>query len=88
MNTKELKRLSRKQLLQMLIEQIEENQQLRQQVEKRRITIQKAGTLAEASMQLSGIFEAADRAAQEYLRNVRRASMSQYIQTVGRELDR
>ena len=34
--------------------------------------MEQAGTMAEASMKLNGVFEAADRAARQYLENIRR----------------
>lgn len=72
MTSKELGRLSRRQLLQMLISQMEENQQLRRQLEDYTLAMENTGSLAEAALRLSGIFEAADRAAEIYLNNVER----------------
>lgn len=78
MTDKELKRLSRRELLEMLLAQMEENEKLSWRLQKaeaaleaRRIEIEKAGTMAEAALRLNGVFEAADRAAQQYLENVR-----------------
>lgn len=78
MTDRELRRLSRGELLEMLIEQTEENRQLKIRLEQaeaqlrdRRIEIQKAGTLAEAALRLNRVFEDADRAAQQYLENLR-----------------
>ena len=55
-----------------------ENQQLRQELDdaraelnKRQIDVAKAGTMAEAALLLNGIFDAADRAALQYLENIR-----------------
>lgn len=42
------------------------------EAEKREITINHAGTLAEAAMKLSGVFKAADDAASLYLENIQR----------------
>lgn len=79
MDDKELRKLSRIELLQMLLEQSKENERLRQQVAKLReqlkskeIEITDAGSIAEAALQLNGVFEAAQRAADQYLENVRR----------------
>lgn len=79
MTDKELRRLSRSELLEMLIAQIEENEKLKRSLEEaqtalsnRQIAIDQAGTMAEAAMYLNGVFEAADRAAQQYLENIRR----------------
>ena len=85
MTEKELHRLKRGELLELLVEQGElvEKQQkeldsLREQVkslnarlEERQIAISQSGSLAEASLKLSGIFEAAQKAADLYLDNVR-----------------
>lgn len=80
MTEKDLKKLSRIELLELLIEQTEENQllaeqinTLRAQLENRRITIEESGSIAEASLKLNGVFEAAQAAADEYLENVRRS---------------
>lgn len=70
MTTRELRRLSRKRLLQLLIEQMEENRALRRQLQERNQAFEKTGSLAEAALQLSGVFEAADRAAQIYLEHI------------------
>lgn len=78
MTDKELRRLSRAELLEMLLEQMEINEDLNRQLEEaeaaleeRRIAIEQAGTLAEAALTLNGVFEAADRAARQYLDNIR-----------------
>ena len=79
MTDKELRKLSRAELLEMLIQQIERNEELEAELKKaktelrnRAITIENAGSLAEAALQINGVFEAADRAATQYLRNVQR----------------
>lgn len=91
MTDKELKRLSRSELLQMLITQMEENAVLREradraesQLQDRRIAIGQAGSLAEAALSLSGVFQAADAAASQYLENIQRISGQQ--ETICREL--
>lgn len=78
MTDKKLRRLSREALLEMLLEQSKEverlklqNQELTEQLESRRIMIDRAGSIAEASLQLNQIFEAAQRVADQYLENVR-----------------
>lgn len=79
MTDKELKRMSRAELLELLIEQMEENERLRMQLSKanaeladRRITIDRAGSIAKASLELNKVFEAADQAARQYVESVRR----------------
>ena len=78
MTDKELRRLSRSELLEMMISLTEENEKLKIRLEQaeaqlndRRILIDKAGSIAEAALQLNRVFEAADRAVQQYLENVR-----------------
>ena len=80
MTEKELRRLSRAELLEMLLAQTEENRQLKKELqeaeeslEDRRIAIEESGTMAEAALRLNGVFEAADRAVQQYLENKERA---------------
>ena len=77
MTDKELRHLNRGELLQMLIIQGEENRRLKEQLEEanrkleqRQLVMENAGSIAEASLQLSGIFEAAQQAAQQYLDSV------------------
>ena len=79
MTDKELKRLSRAELLELLLTQMEENEKLRKQLRKaqaalrdRRIEIENAGSMAEAALRLNCIFEDADRAARLYLENIQR----------------
>lgn len=78
MTDKELRRLSRRDLLEMLIAETEENERLRTQLEKaqaalnnRRILLEQSGSMAEAALRLNGVFEAVDRAAWQYLENIR-----------------
>lgn len=78
MNKNELKKLSRADLLEMLIEQSEEVQKLREllkeaedQLSQREIIVNEAGSIAEASLQLNGIFESAQAASQQYLESIR-----------------
>lgn len=84
MADKELKRLSRAELLEMLISQSEENELLRGQVKslqeslnERRIYIEKAGSIAEASLLINKVFESAEAAAQDYVNNIRHLSERQ-----------
>ena len=77
MTEKELKRLSRSELLEMLIGQMEENEKLKidleqaqEQAESRQIAIDRAGSIAEAALALIGVFDAAQAAAAQYLENI------------------
>lgn len=95
MTEKELKKLGRPELLEMLLEQSKEldavqkkllaaqkqietlQGMLREKDEKladRAIKLDQAGSIAEAALQLSGIFDTAQQAAEEYLENVRTLS--------------
>lgn len=81
MTDKDLKRLRRDELLEMLIAQsrkIEELQTeldaVRARLSSRDILIQEAGSIAEAAVRINGVFEAAQAAAEQYLENVRRMS--------------
>lgn len=78
MTEKELRRLSRMDLLEMLLEQSKEVERLRaeletvkKQLEDRRIMEQEAGSIAEAALRLNKVFEAAQQAADQYLENIR-----------------
>lgn len=82
MTDNELKKLSRNDLLQLLLEQSREVQSLRAQLaeaqsalQDRTIAIDRAGSIAEASLQLNGVFQAAQAACQQYMDNI--SSLSQ-----------
>ena len=84
MTEKELRRLSRTDLLELLLAQRKENEQLRcildetqSQLADRTIKIDKAGSIAEASLQLSGIFTAAQDSCQHYIENIKLLSERQ-----------
>ena len=79
MTEKELHRLSRRELLEMLITRTMENERLKEELQQarnelsgRQLIQERAGSMAEAALQLNGVFEAADRAAREYLETIRR----------------
>lgn len=81
MTDKELRKLSRGELVEMLLQQSQEIRLLRKQLqsaeaalEKRIITILESGSMAEAALKLSGVFEAADMACQSYIENIQRMS--------------
>ena len=78
MTERELRKLSRTDLLELLLAQRKENEQLRcildetqAQLADRTIKMESAGSIAEASLQLSGIFEAAQNSYQFYIDNVK-----------------
>lgn len=89
MTNKELRKMSRSELLEILIAQMEENDTLRakliaasDELESRKLAVHNAGSLAEAALQLNGIFEAAEAAAEQYLDNVRSASITTPLATM------
>lgn len=78
MTDRELRRLSRGELLELLLSQTREVESLRAQLREaeeklrsRELTLASAGSIAQAAMELNGVFEAAQRAADQYLENVR-----------------
>ena len=78
MTERDLRKLSRTDLLELLLAQRKENEQLRcildetqSQLADRTIKMENAGSIAEASLQLSGIFEAAQNSCQFYIDNVK-----------------
>ena len=71
MTDKSLKKLSRRDLLKMLLALSRENEQLRSDLEKRTIEIEKSGSLAEAALRLNGLFEATQAACEQYTLNVK-----------------
>ncbi len=79
MTNRELKKLTRAELLEMLLVQsrekqhlVEELQEVKQNLEKKEIMIAETGSIAEASLRLNRVFEAAQKAADQYLENVKR----------------
>lgn len=74
MTEKELRKLNRYQLLELLMMQTEENRRLQQEVERLRqqqMKLEEMGSVAEASLLLNGVFEAAQKAADDYVNEAR-----------------
>lgn len=78
MDKKDLRHLRRRDLLEMLLDLTKENERLQEtnkQLEAvlgdRTITILESGSLAEAALRLSGVFKAAQDAADQYLFNAK-----------------
>ena len=67
----ELKKLSRTDLIEMMLNLS------REKLADRMIKVESAGSLAEAALTLSGVFEAAQNAAEVYLENLRQRSEQQ-----------
>ena len=93
---KELRRLSRTELLELMVEQSRELDKTREELAlvkeqlsaaeykyreleekyaQREIRLQKAGSIAEASLALTSIFEEAQKAAEIYLQNIHHAAV-------------
>ena len=78
MKNSELKKLSRRELLEILVEQSKEIDRLRSSLDEaetklnnREIIISQAGSIAAASLRLNNVFDAAQRAADQYLDSIR-----------------
>lgn len=78
MTKEDLKKLSRLDLVEMLLEITRENEQLRKSLDEaerklneREIVVGESGNLAEAALRLNGVLEAAQAAADQYLENIR-----------------
>ncbi len=75
---KELKKMSRAELLEILISQMEANEKLtseleecKKKLEDKNIVIAESGSMAEAAMRLNRVFEAADAAARQFVDSAR-----------------
>lgn len=84
MTEKEMRKLSRGDLLEMLIAQSQELQTCKEKLAaaetallNRQIQIDNAGSIAEASLALNGVFNAAELACQQYMENIRLLSERQ-----------
>lgn len=88
MTDKELEKLNRRQLLEMLLEQTKRADALEADLEEacklieernkqlanKQINLEKAGNIAEAAIRINKVFEAAQKAADQYLENVKACS--------------
>ena len=88
MTDKEIRKLGRPELLELLIEQTRRKEELEQQVtdlqaqlKSRDIRLSQAGSIAEASLQVSRVFEEAQQAADQYLQNIQRLEREQQAAT-------
>ena len=78
MTDKEFKRLSRSQLIDIMYqlqlkqeELIKENQNLKEALEDKRTHLRQAGNIAEASLAIHNVMQAAQDAASQYLEEIR-----------------
>ena len=83
MTDKEIRKLNRLELLELMVTISEENENLRKkmdtlqkQLNEREISLDSAGSIAEASLSLSGVFDAAQDAADRYLENIKEINRS------------
>lgn len=84
MTDKEIRRLKRSEILELMIEQSDEIEELKKKLKeaedklaKRTVILEKAGSIAEAALALNHIFEDAQKAADQYLENVKRIQTDQ-----------
>lgn len=99
MQEKELRKMGRKELLEMLLEQSKEVNYLKEQLkqtkeqltlanrelEDRRIRLTNAGSIAEAALQINNVFNIAQKAADDYLEGVKNTAGMQDAEPVSRE---
>ncbi len=94
MTSKELKRLSRADLLEMMLAVTKENErlqssviQMKKRLEDRTVSIENCGSLAEAVLQINGVFEAAQAACEQYVQNIqdRNANQDQILRRMEEE---
>lgn len=78
MTDKELRKLTRAELLEILLSQGKEIERLQRELQTaqaklkdKELLMSKSGSIAEASLKLNGVFEAAQRAAEQYLANIK-----------------
>ena len=74
----DLQKLTRAELLELLIEQTKRADELeaqlaeaRAQLQSREIAINEAGSIANAALKINGVFTAAEDAASQYLENIK-----------------
>lgn len=79
MTDKELKKLSRGELLELLLMQTREAELLRMQLDEakkqlqnRELRLREVGNIADATLAINGVMESAQKAAEQYLENIRR----------------
>jgi len=90
MTEKELHKLNRVQILELFLEQCKRNEALeaeladvKAKLASKTIAIENSGSIAEASLKLTNIFEEAQKAADYYLANIKRvAGVEEEAETV------
>lgn len=86
MTDRELKKLNRRDLMQLLLDQSKQMQDLRTRLaateaalQDKTLKISQAGSIAQAALQLNGVFEAAEAACQQYTLNMQKLSQEQDV---------
>jgi hypothetical protein len=94
MTDKQLRKLSRMELLELLVEQSRQIDELqkqlqdaREQLESREIKIANAGSMAEAALKLNHVFEDIEAAGKQYLYNLEQLSLQKQAAQSGWEDD-
>ena len=84
MTERDLKKLNRTDLLELLLQQSREMEQLqdelaqvKHQLSRRTIVLNEAGSIAEAALQLNGVFAAAENACAQYIESIQHLSRQQ-----------
>ena len=84
MTDRDLRKMNRRELIELLIASENENNQIKEQLgqqtvqlQNKKLQIENAGSMAEAAMALNGVFESVDKAAAQYLENIRLCSEQQ-----------
>lgn len=92
MTDTEIRKLRKKALIEMILNQEKENERLNKEItelkarlENKEICINNAGTIAEAAFEMNGVLEAAQAAAQQYLDNVKTLTERQEAECAIRE---
>lgn len=78
MTDRELRKLSRSELLEILLSQGKEIERLQNELKTTKVKLKdkeilmsNSGSIAEASLKINGVFEAAQKAAEQYITNIR-----------------
>ncbi len=86
MTDKELQKLKRPEILEIMLnlqneldKEKEENEALRARLGEKNIAIEKSGSIAEAALEINGVFDAAQKAADVYLDNVKKMHAEQEL---------
>ena len=81
MTERDLRKLNRTDLLELLLQQSREMEQLREELEeaqyqlsRREIVMGQTGSIAEAALQLNGVFSAAENACAQYMESIKALS--------------